>query len=196
LIHKEFFALDRQALSAVIPFLLHLRSRLQIAADASQEDSPTSSSASSSAGGGNEAGEAGMAGSGGHDDDDHQHDDDDSADSTATAAPDSPSSSSFSSYLSSSRATQQQYQYQQQQQSSSSGSGGAVSAKVREAREAADLLALIDTMLLKAYLLTDERLVMPFVQQPNRAYVDDAIVRQKFKSSVFQATPNEQWVIE
>jgi hypothetical protein len=26
-------------------------------------------------------------------------------------------------------------------------------------------------------LLTDERLVMPFLMQPNRAYIDDAVVR-------------------
>jgi hypothetical protein len=57
-----------------------------------------------------------------------------------------------------------------------SSSASLLEAKQREVKEAAELLALIDTMLLKAYLLTDEQLVMPFVTQPNKAYIDDVVV--------------------
>lgn len=121
-----------RALSAIMPFLLHLKSRLQRTVDALPD-----------------------------------------AASVSTA-------NSFSSYLAGARGDGSMHSSSSLASSSAQASLAVREREIeaaRDGRDAVELLALVDTMLLKAYLLTDERLVMPFLMQPNRAYIDDAVVR-------------------
>lgn len=163
-----------QALAALIPYLVGLRGRLIASVQSSSTGSPSSPNSSSSST--STSSSSALAGSGGA--------------STGSARPGSSSAVSAGSPGS-------DEEVRRTGPATAAGTGRTGTSEVKAGRRGIggndddipdyneqfrdtggdiQLLELVDTVLLKAYLLTDTSLVLPFLQQKNFCHVEEAQV--------------------